>query len=599
MADIEETSTILVEVEVPSVEVTTVDSSGPQGEQGGNGWSPVLAVVADGDRRVYQVANWEGGEGTAPPVGQYIGATGFVSDIANAIDIRGKQGLQGIQGNPGADGAPGAVIIGEGAEILTGEGAPSDDIGAENQLYLDTLNGNLYKKENGTWGAPIANIRGPQGPQGERGIDGYQGNDGAQGLPGTAGWSPVLAVYNDGVRRVLRVTDWINGAGTKPATGGFVGSSGIVALPADAIDIRGPQGADGTNGLRGEKGDTGLQGNQGIQGPAGSNGWLPILAAAIDGERRVFQVVDWQGGTGTKPSTGGYLGAGGIVTDIAEATDVRGPQGVVGNDGAKGDKGDTGDDGATFDPAGEWSGATNYAAHSLVSENGSSYTNNAASLNQRPSTTPSVWTMVAGKGDQGTAGSNGSDGASGDSGWSPVFSIVNDGSRRVLRLSDWVGGEGTKPGGTGQYVGASGMTGTIADAIDIRGPQGVKGDQGIQGNPGPDPINAADITVNIFGKMNNNQKVLKQIVVRSFTLPSGLTHSNFVADVASSAAYTLTLYKNGASIGTLSWSAGGTVPAVTFASAVTFAEDDIFTITGQSVADATLADISLNFYGTR
>jgi hypothetical protein len=221
--------------------------------------------------------------------------------------------------------------------------------------------------------------------------------------------------------------------------------------------------------------------------------------------------------------------------------------------------------------------------------------------------TPSVWTIVAEKGDQGaqgvpgtngTDGTNGIDGASGDEGWSPVFSIDNDGERRVLRVIDWVGGSGTKPT-VGQYVGATGLTGTIANAVDIRGPQGVKGDQGIQGNPGPDPINAADITVNIFGKLNANQKVLKQIVVRSYTLPAGLTHSNFVADVAATSAYVLTLYKNGTSIGTISWAAGATVPTATFASAVTFAEDDIFTITGQATADASLADISLNIYGTR
>lgn len=35
---------------------------------GGNGWSPSFAVVADGERRVLQVASWQGGTGD-PPAG--------------------------------------------------------------------------------------------------------------------------------------------------------------------------------------------------------------------------------------------------------------------------------------------------------------------------------------------------------------------------------------------------------------------------------------------------------------------------------------------------------------------------------------------------
>lgn len=603
----------LVEIEVPGVETTVVDETGPEGdpgEQGNDGWSPILATAFDGERRVMQVTGWTGGTGSPPATGKYVGVTGLVDDIADAVDVRGRQGLQGPAGEPGE---PGAVIIGEGVEMLTGEGPPDDSIGADKQLYLDELTGDVYKKENGTWGEPIANLKGPAGP---RGLDGYQGSDGPPGATGPSGWSPLFAVVTSGARRVYQLVDWVGGGGTKPATGKYIGATGLVMNIADAVDVRGPQGLQGNDGAQGLRGP---EGAQGIKGDPGSNGWLPVFAAAADGERRVFKVVDWQGGTGVKPAINVYLSSTGLTAVLADALDVRGAvgaQGPKGDDGEDGAPGAAGADGATFDPAGEWNNATNYSAHSLVSENGSSYTNNAASTNQRPSTTPSVWTLVAERGLQGvqgapgtngsdgTDGTDGIDGASGDKGWSPIFSVVNDGSRRVLRVVGWTGGQGEEPT-AGQYVGALGLTNTIADAVDIRGPQGlqgVKGDQGIQGEPGtpgPDPINAADITVNIFGKMNANQKVLKQIVVRSFTLPSGLTHSNFSADASATSTYVLTFYKNGVSVGTLSWSAGATVPTVTFTSDVTFAEDDIFTITGQATADASLADISLNIYGTR
>ena len=62
------------------------------GPQGDTGWSPVLAVITDGTRRVYQVADWVGGEGTKPAVGGYVGVAGIVELIADAVDIRGSAG---------------------------------------------------------------------------------------------------------------------------------------------------------------------------------------------------------------------------------------------------------------------------------------------------------------------------------------------------------------------------------------------------------------------------------------------------------------------------------------------------------------------------
>ena len=64
---------------------------------GGAGWSPVLAIISDGNRRVFQVINWVGGSGSPPATGGYIGASGLVSLIANAIDIRGSEGKSAYQ----------------------------------------------------------------------------------------------------------------------------------------------------------------------------------------------------------------------------------------------------------------------------------------------------------------------------------------------------------------------------------------------------------------------------------------------------------------------------------------------------------------------
>lgn len=82
-------------------------SDGVDGTDGNNGWSPVLAIVSDGTRRVFQVNDWQGGEGTKPTTGMYVGNSGLVTDIAQAVDVRGATGATGAQGNAGADGADG------------------------------------------------------------------------------------------------------------------------------------------------------------------------------------------------------------------------------------------------------------------------------------------------------------------------------------------------------------------------------------------------------------------------------------------------------------------------------------------------------------
>lgn len=68
---------------------------GAGGEPDLTAWSPILAVVADSTRRVFQIADWTGGEGTKPDTGDYIGSGGLVADIANGVDIRGPAGASG------------------------------------------------------------------------------------------------------------------------------------------------------------------------------------------------------------------------------------------------------------------------------------------------------------------------------------------------------------------------------------------------------------------------------------------------------------------------------------------------------------------------
>ncbi len=98
----------------------------------------------------------------------------------------------------------------------------------------------------------------------------------------------------------------------------------------DSIAVSGLQGPPGPEGPMGADGATGPTGDTGTAGADGFNGWSPVFSVVTDSSRRVLQVSDWQGGTGTKPTTGLYVSATGLTSTLASAVDIRGPQGVAG-----------------------------------------------------------------------------------------------------------------------------------------------------------------------------------------------------------------------------------------------------------------------------
>jgi hypothetical protein len=109
--------------------------------KGDEGWTPVLGVVADGSRRVQRVIDWFGGAGTKPDTGAYVGATGFVTDIADATDYRGPEGPQALI--DGLDAASDVTYESLTAVAETGNDntkAPLKDVlAASGQLTFATL----------------------------------------------------------------------------------------------------------------------------------------------------------------------------------------------------------------------------------------------------------------------------------------------------------------------------------------------------------------------------------------------------------------------------------------------------------------------------
>lgn len=108
-----------------------------------------------------------------------------------------------------------------------------------------------------------------------------------------------------------------------------------------------------------------------------------------------------------------------------------------------------------------------------------------------------------------------------------------------------------------------------------------------------------DLATFVSGLPAAGATVFRYNVLRAFTWPVSLTGSVFNAGTAATASATFTIKQNGTSIGTLVFAASGTVPTVTFASAVTFAVNDVITIVAPASQDATLADVAFDFLGSR
>lgn len=119
----------------------------------------------------------------APQSGRIIGEDG---KIYNLVDL-----LQGVGG-------------GASMEFLFGSTAPEDTMGKSGDVYLNTANGDFYKKTD-AW-TKIGNLMGPQGPQGPEGPEGPQGEQGLQGPPGADGVS-VEDITSDGTNITFHLSD--------------------------------------------------------------------------------------------------------------------------------------------------------------------------------------------------------------------------------------------------------------------------------------------------------------------------------------------------------------------------------------------------------
>ena len=327
--------------------------------------------------------------GTYPytiPQGTLVASSGYPG-LNGATGNTGLQGPQGPVGAPGPQGLQGPAGQGGGSGA-TGPQGPTGPQGAVGPTGLTGATGSV-----GPQGPPgiqgnqgpvgIQGIQGPQGPQGQQGVTGPSGPTGPQGSPGPA-------VSNQGY--------WTNNL--PYGQGDLVTYNNLIY-----IGLRANQNAQPDTHPQ----DWAVYSSVGIQGPQG-----PIGPAGSPGAQGPQGVPGPQGATGADGATGntGAEGPAGPKGD-------PGPQGPVGSTGATGPVGPQGPQGIPGTGAvwrGNWTSAATYNANDAVSYNGSSYVALANNINKPPDANPTLWELIAQKGDQGVQGPQGATGATGPTG---------------------------------------------------------------------------------------------------------------------------------------------------------------------------------------
>ena len=297
--------------------------TGPTGAPGADGAKiftgiddPPSDLGSDGDCFLNtDTGNWfrKGGGVWGVAVGNLTGPQGVKGD-------RGDQGVEGLRGAPGAT-------------MLHGTVDPTTE-GSDEDYYLNTISGDWFQKIEGSWGAAIGNLTGPQGVKGDQGDTGATGATGDTGAIGPAGADGATGpVGADGATILHGAAD--------PTNEGNDGDYFLNTASGDWFKkVSGSWGVAIGN-LTGPVGATGPAGADGATGPAGADG-ATILHGATDPTNEGNDgdyFLNTVSGDWFKKVSGSWGVAIGNLT---------GPAGATGPVGADGATGPAGADGATI-----------------------------------------------------------------------------------------------------------------------------------------------------------------------------------------------------------------------------------------------------------
>jgi hypothetical protein len=102
----------------------------------------------------------------------------------------------------------------------------------------------------------------------------------------------------------------------------------------------------------------------------------------------------------------------------------------------------------------------------------------------------------------------------------------------------------------------------------------------------------------VSGRPTASETIGQAILPEPFILFAGLVGSFAKSKIAATGSSVLTIHKNGASIGTITFAAAATVGTFVFSANVSFDPGDLLDVTNPASADATLADLTIMLYGS-
>ena len=252
------------------------------------------------------------------------GSWSVVANITGPTGATGATGPAGSNGTNGTNGTNGSNGV-DGATWYTGSGTPAGGTGVNGDLYLNTANGDVYKKASGSWGV-VANITGPQGATGSTGASGAAGSNGTNGATWYSGSgvpSGGTGVNDDFYLRTSNSDVYLKSGGSWSVLLNIQGATG-------ATGSTGPAGSNGTNGTNGVDGATWYTGSGAPSGGTGVNNDLYYNTANGD----IY-----------KKTSGSW---GSPIANITGPTGATGATGAAGSNGSNGTNGTNGTNGATW-----------------------------------------------------------------------------------------------------------------------------------------------------------------------------------------------------------------------------------------------------------
>lgn len=160
-------------------------------------------------------------------------------------------------------------------------------------------------------------------------------------------------------------------------------------------------------------------------------------------------------------------------------------------------------------------------------------------------------------------------------------------------------GSGGGGGGGSISVGTPGSPGVqISDVTDLQFVGADVQDLG-GGSVSVTPILPYDVGSMFNGAITASMVLLRFAFARAVNFADGWPLSRGVAGTASTTQCDFDIKKNGSSVGTMRFAAGGTVASFLASGAVSFAAGDILTVVAPGSPDATLAGLAFTLAGVR